>query len=273
MSEYVFGKASDRERERLNAVESVHDPATIRHLEGLGVGAGWRCLEVGGGGGSVARWLCGKVGTTGSVVATDLDTRFLDAIGEPNLEVRRHDIGSDELEEDSFDLVHARLVLEHLPTRDEVLKRLLFSLKPGGRLLVEDYDWGPLLSSPPAVFVHPPTAARRSVRVWRAAIRFMESVGYDPAFGRRLPGELLNHGLADIGAEGRMILIRGGTPAALMPQGTLARFRDVLVGAGVLTEKQIDAEIERFDDPERAGMVYLMVAAWGSRPEPALGGC
>lgn len=267
MGEYVFGSASDRERRRLDAVESVHDPATIRHMETLGIAEGWRCLEVGGGGGSIARWLCGRVGPTGSVVATDLDTRFLDAIEASNIEVRQHDIGSDELEEDAFDLVHARLVLEHLPARDEVLKRLLFSLKPGGRLLVEDYDWGPLLSSPPAVFVHPPTAARASIRVWRSAIRLMESVGYDAGFGRRLPGELVSHGLDDVGAEGRMIFIRGGTPAALMPQGTLERFRDVLVSAGALTQKQIDAEIERFDDPGRAGMVYLMVSAWGSRPK------
>ncbi|MGH8999638.1 MAG: hypothetical protein ACRDY7_09630 [Acidimicrobiia bacterium] len=45
---------------------STADSSTVRHLEALGVGAGWRCLEVGGGGGSVGRWLGERVGSDGT---------------------------------------------------------------------------------------------------------------------------------------------------------------------------------------------------------------
>lgn len=266
MGQYAFDSSDRREQGRLAAIESVHDPVTIRHLEALGVDAGWRCLEVGAGGGSIVRWLCRRVGPTGRVVATDLDTRHLEGIGEPNLEVRRHDITSDELEEASFDLVHARLVLEHLPERDSVLKCLVSTLKPSGRLLVEDYDWSALLAYPPIVFVHPPDEARQSIRIWRAAVRLMESVGYDPTYGRRLPGELLKVGMTDVGAEGRMILIRGGTPTARVPHGTLERLRKPLLKTGALTEREIAREIKQLADPERAAMVYFLVSAWGSRP-------
>jgi hypothetical protein len=56
------------------------------------------------------------------VLATDLDPGGLRS-GE-RLEVRRHDIVEDELPERTFDLVHARLVLLHLPKRRQALARM-----------------------------------------------------------------------------------------------------------------------------------------------------
>src|SRR5687767_11306018 len=99
---YAFDNAWELERERLRGLELRLDPATIRHLETIGVGAGWTCLEIGGGGGSIARWLARRVGPSGRVVATDLDPRFLEALGEPNLEARRHDVATDDLPPNAF---------------------------------------------------------------------------------------------------------------------------------------------------------------------------
>ena len=82
-------------RARLSSLEDWLDPGTIGHLRGRGVGAGWWYLEVGAGEGSIARWLCGQVGPGGQVVATDLDTRFLEVLPEPNLRVERHDVTVD----------------------------------------------------------------------------------------------------------------------------------------------------------------------------------
>ncbi|HEY2205772.1 MAG TPA: SAM-dependent methyltransferase, partial [Pseudonocardia sp.] len=85
-----------RERRRLRHLEAWHDPATVRHLRATGIGAGWRCLEVGAGGGSITRWLGEQVGTSGSVVALDADPRYLtDLPG--TVEVRRHDLLVDDL--------------------------------------------------------------------------------------------------------------------------------------------------------------------------------
>jgi hypothetical protein len=61
------------------------------------------------------------VGTTGPVVATDLDTRFLDRLEYSNLEVRRHDVSRETLPVTAFDLVHTRTVLTHLAERDRAL--------------------------------------------------------------------------------------------------------------------------------------------------------
>jgi hypothetical protein len=77
---YLLPNAWHQARERLALLERVLDPGTTRHLDELGVAAGWECLEFGAGGGSIAAWLCARVGSTGRVVATDLDTRFLEAL-------------------------------------------------------------------------------------------------------------------------------------------------------------------------------------------------
>src|ERR671926_1028819 len=135
--EYRFDNAWLQARDRLAALEAQLDPGTIRHLQALGVGDGWHCLEIGGGGGSITEWLCRRVGPTGRVVATDINTRFLEALDFGNLEVRVHNIVEDELEQGAFDLVHARGVLVYLSQRDTMLERMVSALRPGGVVLVE----------------------------------------------------------------------------------------------------------------------------------------
>ena len=137
MRDYLFTADA---RGRLAAAEALLDPGTIKVLQQVGVTDGWRCLEVGAGGGSIARWLATVVGRQGLVVATDLTTEHLQV--EPaTVEVRQHDIVRDPLEEATYDLVHARLVLEHLPERGAVLRKLANALRPGGWLVVEDVDY------------------------------------------------------------------------------------------------------------------------------------
>ena len=69
--ERYFASEADVEDEgaRLRLIEQASDPTTLAHLDRIGVGAGWRCLEVGAGGGSVAAWLGERVGPTGHVLA------------------------------------------------------------------------------------------------------------------------------------------------------------------------------------------------------------
>ena len=129
---YLLDNAWQDARQRLALLERWLDPGTIHQLHTLGVRAGWRCLVVGGGGGSITEWLCRKVGPSGHVVATDINTRFLEVLDYPNLEVRRHDILADDLEPAAFDLVHVRFVLMHLADPSQAVRRMAAALKPGG---------------------------------------------------------------------------------------------------------------------------------------------
>jgi SAM-dependent methyltransferase len=131
----------------------------------LGVRRGWRCLEVGCGAGGVARWLSDRVGSDGQVLATDLDPRFVDEQPRTNLEVRRHDLLTDPLEEGWFDLAHARAVLEHIPERPRALARMVAAVRPGGCVVVEDVDLGGGMAAALPRYVHPPEEARLYQRV------------------------------------------------------------------------------------------------------------
>ena len=87
--------------------------------------------------------------------------RFLQGISAPNLEVRRHDITKDEIEEREYDLVHCRYVLEHLIEPEKALKRMADAVRPSGWLLIEESDM--VLGCPPMSRTHLPPSSRRHV--------------------------------------------------------------------------------------------------------------
>ena len=75
---YALDNSSRETPARFDALSGMFDRGTIRHLEDRGVSESWRCLEVGGGGGSITAWLANRVGPTGHVLVTDVDPRFLE---------------------------------------------------------------------------------------------------------------------------------------------------------------------------------------------------
>lgn len=265
MTSYVFDNSWEQERERLAGLEAANDPDTTRHLEALGVASGWRCLEIGAGAGSIAQWLCKRVAPSGKVVATDLDTRFLEVLGEPNLDVRHHNLITDDLPEDEFDLIHGRFLIEHLPDPDQIVKKLVTALKPGGWILLEDADFSPFTTDPSRIIVYP-EAVDTVVKVWRELLELLRGSGYDDDYGRKLPIDMVAAGLIDVGAEANTHFRWGGSPGSSAPIGTLERFREALTTSKQVTDEEIDRTIAVLSDPERAGTGPVIVRAWGRRP-------
>jgi SAM-dependent methyltransferase len=150
--DYPLSADLDRENRRLGWIEQRYDDGTRRRLAALGLAPGWRCLELGPGRGSVATWMADRVRPQGSVLALDLDMRIAGRIDHEHVEVREHDLRVEELPRDEFDLVHSRAVLMHLEERDALLDRIAQSLRPGGRVLLEEGDSFPLstIDSPAA---------------------------------------------------------------------------------------------------------------------------
>jgi SAM-dependent methyltransferase len=254
------------ERQRLALLTQVADPTTRQRLTRLGVGPGWHCLDVGAGDGSVARWLASRVGATGRVVATDLNTRFLEGHGLPNLEVRRHDLVADDLEAACYDLVHCRFVLMHLPDPVRALRRLAAAVRPGGWLLVEEMDLSAFGAADPA---HPRAAGfNRQMRKLHAALRATNAVDID--LGRRLPALVEGQGLWELGHDGVTFAGRGGSPLARNRQMTLQLYRGRLAAAGVLTAEDFDELDRALADPSFWFVCFSSFGAWGrSADEPA----
>src|SRR5437016_71779 len=194
MTSYVMNRQAPEESQRLSLLEAWADPGTIKCLNAVGVSPGWSCLEVGAGAGSIARWLCERVGLVGRVVATDLDCSLLDSQNTPNLEILRHDIVSDPLPDGAFDLAHARMVLEHLPEREQVLQKIVSSLRPGGWIVLEDQD---IVSVTPGRN-HSAELNNQFMLRSLALVRLLKGAGVDLEYGRRVYEELRSENLVDV---------------------------------------------------------------------------
>ncbi len=253
---------NETERQRLRVLSDIYDPDTIRHLEDLGVGEGWRCLEVGAGEGSIARWLSARVGS-GSVVATDLDTRFVDFPAPSNVEVVRHDVTVDPCPGEPFDLIHARFLLCHLGGRQQVLERMTTWLKPGGWMLVEDPFLVSELGGDPLVG-----------KFYGGVVQLLtDRVGSDYRWALTLPEPLRAAGLVRTGGAAHIPSdAPAGADRATAAQATVAmrkltfeQMRAGLVGAALITE----AEAERLDvhlaDPDLVLYCGGSVSGWGQR--------
>jgi len=109
-------------------------------------------------------------------------------------EVLRHDVGIDEPPAGPFDLVHARLVLVHVPQRSTALAAMVAALRPGGWLVLEDAD--PALQPPICPDEYGP-AQQLANRLRRGFRTLLAQRGAELAFGRTLPRLLRQAGLVD----------------------------------------------------------------------------
>lgn len=262
---YLLDNRLDGAGTRLAAIARLFDPVSFLHLGATGVGAGWRCWEVGAGGPTVSAWLARTVGRIGSVVATDLD---LSRFGDPPEGVTAlvHDVASDPPPGGPFDLIHARLVLVHLPSRTEVAASLARALRPGGWLVLEDAD--PALQ--PLACIDERGPDEELANRIRAGFRvLLAGRGADLAFGRTLPRLLRDVGLVDVHADASFPV--AGPVGAELERITVEQLRDALVGGGAAT----DAEIDRHLDNLAAGGLDLttapLVSARGRRPGAPVG--
>jgi len=267
MTNYIFDNAAEREAAlRFSSLEVLHDPHTTRHLLATGVGKGWRCLEIGGGSGSIGRWLADRVGAEGHVLMTDINPSFLTDLGRTNLEVRRHDVGTDPLPEAAFDLIHTRLVLIHVPQRDAALPRLFSALKPGGWLLIEDYDPVIVDRTFPTVNAGDAALVRKCLLALR---RLMELRGMDMSWGSSLFRRFVAAGLVSVGMEGHIDLRPGGSTGARLDHANLSQVRDEAVREGFVTPDEMDQALCLLEDPGFVFASPVMFSAWGQRPQTA----
>lgn len=257
---YMLDNGRHEASDRFAALSTLFDPTTTCHLGRCGVGPGWRCLEVGAGGGSIATWLADRVGASGAVLATDIEPRFLSTLARPNMEVRRHDISVDALPERAFDLVHARLVLMHVPDRDQALERMIGALKPGGWIVAEEFD---SVSLPPAPD-QCPSETRLDTQI--ALLQLLEDHGVNRLYGRQLYGALRSHGLVNVDSEGRVVMLRHGSAGESMLRANYLQLRSEMVEGGYIADDQIDSDLKRLQHPHFAMPCAVMWSAIGRRP-------
>jgi SAM-dependent methyltransferase len=257
--DYLFPNSDPETVVRFAALSELFDDVSIHHLKRLAVGVGWHCLEVGAGAGSIAKWLAGCVGPSGRVLATDIDPCFLKCMKSPNIEIRQHDIVTDALPETSFDLVHSRLVLHHIPQREQALERLISALKPGGWILLEDHD---SVSMPP----DPATSAGEILlKTQLAAWKVLDDGGVNRSYGRLLFGRLRAYGLTDVGAEARAFMWQSGSAGAAILRANFQQLRAAMISRGYVTPQEFEDDLSRLDQPEFVAPSGILWSCWGRK--------
>jgi SAM-dependent methyltransferase len=250
--DYVLDQGFDEERARLSGMEALWDPGSQALLDELGIGPGWKCLEVGAGGGSMVAWMASR---GAHVTAIDIDTRYIEHLASDSITVRRIDLREDELPQSEFDLVHSRLVLEHLADRREILDRLVATLKPGGWMVMEDYDWTNYGFE---------DGSRGFSDIGDVILDFMTTAGFERDYGRRVVSDMEAAGLADIRGEGRARLIDSTSPGFDFFRLSFESLRGAIVKAGLLSAEQADAATTVFDENRRL-LTPMMMAGIGRR--------
>lgn len=187
MSHYIHGTEPE-EQERLGLLNQMLNGKCLAEVRPR---TGDRILDVGSGLGQFTQALAEAVGETGSVVGVERSAEQLAearAIKPVLAEFREGDAYHLPLNPDewgSFDLVHARFLLEHLNNPLAAVQQMVRAARPGGRIVLADDDH-PIL----ALYPEPPGFAP----LWVAYQRAYDRLGNDPIAGRRLVSLLYQAG-------------------------------------------------------------------------------
>jgi 2-polyprenyl-3-methyl-5-hydroxy-6-metoxy-1,4-benzoquinol methylase len=243
------------------ALADMFDPFTTERIPELLDLTGRRCWEVGAGGGSIALWLAEQVGDDGYVLASDTTPDLIP--DHPRLRRIGHDLTLEPLPEGEWDLIHARLVLSHLPPRREILHRLVERLAPGGLILVE--DWTP---RPDVVMAAPSVEDAEVYTVFQKTMttQVFAASGTDRTWGRQIHQAMLDEGLQDVQTLIHARAWPGGSVGCRLVQVLIEEVRPALLAAG-LTGQQLEHVRQLLDDRRLIIHGHPMYSTSGRRPK------
>jgi SAM-dependent methyltransferase len=256
---YTFDNADPAAAERLALSSAVLDGFTTSRLSSLGDLTGRRCLELGAGNGSIAGWLADQAGPSGRVLATDINTRHIPT--DRGYAVIRHDLVTDPLPDEPWDLIHARLVLRHLPQRHDILRHLAAALAPGGVLAIEEWDAyraGLVLAAPE------PEAATLFYAYETVIEQLVGAGAVDLDWPWQVHAAMASAGLVDVDTAVHARSWPGGSAGALHNAATISLLRPRILEAGI-TGKQLDRLSGFLHDPRMVVRGLLTVSTIGRR--------
>lgn len=260
--EYFAARSPTPEEQlRLRGLEMLWDPVTRRRLVAAGLRTGHRCLEVGAGGGSVARMMAELAGTR--VVAVDMDPRFLDP-ADGRYEVRKLDITDPTaLDGERFDVIHCRNLLMHLPDPAGVVHTFCRQLAPGGFLLAEEPNMRTWSAADPTA----PDADLLD-RVIRLSLETAESTGvWRNGLGSRLRGLLEAAGLTEVECDGACSVAADQHPEIMaVATQTLRLAATSALAGGVISERELEAAIAVIRARKAGQITPTLFGAVGRRP-------
>ncbi|WP_157756951.1 class I SAM-dependent methyltransferase [Plantactinospora sp. KBS50] len=260
-AEYAFNNDVVEAKNQLQYLSDTVDPHTFATLDSIGVAPGWECWDVGAGAGTVSHWLAERVGVEGRVLATDIKPQHIPA--REGLNIARHDVRTDPFPTETFDLIHARLLLMHLPTREQVVSQLVQALKPGGVLVISDWETNYLdliLDSPDE------TGSRVFMRFLEICRAGSPLVGIDLRWAARAHSVMRSAGLSDVTTTTHASSWAGGTGACVLHRSNTFQLESRLLEDD-FTEEELRTLRGVLLDPRFVISSYLMFTTLGRRAQ------
>jgi SAM-dependent methyltransferase len=255
----LSNQPSELERLRLQAL--VWEPTGRQLLSQFGGGSGGRALDVGCGAMGWLRILSEWVGPSGQVVGADIDESLLNAARSflqeeeiANVELVVDDLFDSKLEPRSFDLVHARYLIAPLGRGPEQVASHRRLVKPGGSLVLEEWDLASWHFNPTA------PAAERLIRMLSEIF-----AGLGGEAGRGLPELLREIGIEEPGIDAHVLALHPGHPYLRLPlQFSVALESRLLetLNEEDLASLRREAEAE-LAEPGRWGTTFTLIESWG----------
>jgi arsenite methyltransferase len=225
----------------LETVYRTRDVLRRRQLvrEAVAAAPGERILDVGCGPGFYAAELLDVVGEGGAVVGVDSSADMLAVArhrceGKGNAEFHEADATSLPVDDGSFDAALSVQVLEYVADIDAALAEIHRALRPGGRVVVWDVDWGTT-----SLRTSDPGRMQRVLGAWDEHLA-------DPFLPRTLAPRLRSGGFDDVRMEPHVFATTELTPEAY--GGSLVPF---IEGFVTLRERVEADEVRAWGDEQR----------------------
>jgi ubiquinone/menaquinone biosynthesis C-methylase UbiE len=267
-SDYAFQRTAE-ELERLRKQAEMWEPSTRRIFRKIGLSEGMHCLDVGCGPGAVMRLMGELVGPMGRVTGIDMDgnagrnaIEMLQATTQSSFAFIERDLeAAAEIPGGPFDLTYARLLITHLPDPLAMLRKMFAWTRPGGYIVVQDYDartWD----------LHP------GLEAWDKYSEVLNGVFIhkDRSLGHKLPLHFVNAGIGK--PDGTDVT---GIIGSLEEYGELLRenYRSLMPRAirmGLTTEAESEQLLENLSKAEKSEQYYsvlfpLLIGVWKRKPQ------
>jgi len=268
---YIHGTSPDEQR-RLALMNDLINTGSLRELA---LEPGARVLDLGSGLGQLARLMAHAAGPAGRVVGVEFSReqltsarRLAGLADEAELvDFRQGDAAAPPLRDEewgTFDVVHTRFLLEHLPDPSSVVRAMVRAARPGGRIVLEDDDHDLLRLWPDPAGIG---------AVWSAYQDVYRNSGCDPLIGRKLPRLLHDAGVTPSRTTWVFFGACAGNAAfgsaVANLHGILTGARDAVLATGAVEpaafERSLDA-LHAWESTPGASFGYAIAWAEGRKP-------
>jgi SAM-dependent methyltransferase len=254
------------EVERLRLQGEVLAADTGVMLDRIGVGPGWRCLDLGCGPLGITDLLSARVGPSGRVTGLEFDPEFVAQAREAapaNVSFVVGDAYRTGLPAAAFDLVHVRFLACTAGEPERRLEEAVRLARPGGTVAFQEADGDTLRCFPP----HPAWSALR--RAWLGSF----PDGGDDPLAHRAYRLMRRAGLEDVQYRPVLVGVRAGDPWHDYLPATVESLRTRVIERGLIAEAEFEPTLaacrRHLADADTVFTAPSLVQTWGRVPAAA----